>query len=333
MIPNESSPHPSPEVTPSRTYVGLVQVSASGVLWGTGGLAVVLVNRYADLSALTITAYRAAIATVLVVAAVVALRRTASIRVILSRHLVRAIIVGVLMGLMQWLFFVAVIAVGVTVATVVTLGIAPVLMTGVTAARTRAAPPLREVTIVLAALVGLVLVAGSSGSGVTGPQPVLGVIAALASGAAFAAATDLGTPLARGADPLAVTAVTTTIAALGLIPVALLTVAVIGGPIVTTDLTALLVLLYMGAVTMALAYGLLYAGLRTTSSSTAVIAILLEPVTAAVVATLFLGEVLRPAGIVGGVFILLALAGSGRAQRSPLETPTNPTFVSAGTGE
>lgn len=79
--------------------------------------------------------------------------------------------------------------------------------------------------------------------------------------------------------------------------------------------------LYMGAITMALAYGLLYAGLRTTASSTAVIAILLEPVTAAVVATLFLGEVLRPAGIVGGVFILLALAGSGRAQRGPLEMP------------
>ncbi len=321
MIPTEPPPPFNAEVTPSRTYLGLIQVSASGILWGTGGLAVVLVNRYADLSALTITAYRAAIATVIVVAAVVVLRRTASIRVVLSRHLVRAIVVGVLMGLMQWLFFVAVIAVGVTVATVVTMGIAPVLMTGVTAARTRSLPSLREAAVVSAALVGLVLVAGSSGSGVTGPQPVLGVVVALASGAAFAAATDLGTPLARGADPMAVTAVTTTIAALGLIPVALLTVAVSGGATVTTDPTALLVLLYMGAVTMALAYGLLYAGLRTTTSSTAVIAILLEPVTAAVVATLFLGEVLRPAGIAGGVFIVLALAGTGRAQRSPLEMP------------
>lgn len=318
MLPASQSPS---QPSAPRPYLGLIQVSAAGILWGTGGLAVVLVNRYADLSALTITAYRAAIATVILLAAVLAMRRTASIRVVLSRHLVRAIVVGVLMGLMQWLFFLAVIAVGVTVATVLTLGIAPVLMTGVSAARTRAAPSPRDTAVVLAALVGLILVAGSSGSGVTGPQPVLGVLMALASGAAFAAGTDLSAPLARRADPLAVTAVTTTITALGLIPVALLSVAVNGGAILTTDPTAVLVLVYMGAVTMALAYGLLYAGLRTTSSSTAVIAILLEPVTAAVVATLFLGEALRPAGVVGGVFILFALAGSGRARRSPLEVP------------
>jgi len=82
--------------------------------------------------------------------------------------------------------------------------------------------------------------------------------------------------------------------------------------VVTTDPAALLILLYLGAITMALAYGLLYAGLRTTTSSTAVVATLLEPVTAAAMAALFLGEALRPAGVVGSLLILLALAGSAR---------------------
>ena len=42
--------------------------------------------------------------------------------------------------------------------------------------------------------------------------------------------------------------------------------------------------------TLAVAYGLLYAGLRTVEGSAAVVATLLEPVTAAVLAAVVLGE-------------------------------------------
>lgn len=99
---------------------------------------------------------------------------------------------------------------------------------------------------------------------------------------------------ARAADPLAITAVTTTVAALGLAPLALATAAIGGNAVVTTDPAALLILLYLGAITMALAYGLLYAGLRTTTSATAVVATLLEPVAA--MAALFLSERFAPPG-------------------------------------
>jgi DME family drug/metabolite transporter len=63
---------------------------------------------------------------------------------------------------------------------------------------------------------------------------------------------------------------------------------------------------------MAIAYGLLYAGLRTTTGSAAVIATLLEPVTAAVLAAVLLDEHLGAAGIVGTTLILVAVAGLGR---------------------
>ena len=63
---------------------------------------------------------------------------------------------------------------------------------------------------------------------------------------------------------------------------------------------------------MALAYGLFYAGLRTVPGSAAVIATLLEPVTAAVVAAVWLDERLGAAGVVGTLLILLAVAGLGR---------------------
>jgi DME family drug/metabolite transporter len=58
---------------------------------------------------------------------------------------------------------------------------------------------------------------------------------------------------------------------------------------------------------MALAYGLLYAGLRTVEGSAAVVATLLEPVTAAIAAALFLGEGIGAVGVVGMLLILSAV--------------------------
>jgi len=197
---------------------------------------------------------------VVVLAVVLALRRGPGVWQVLARSPVRAGGVGLLTGAYQGLYFVSVVAVGVTVSTVVSLGLAPVLLTGVTSLGTRTAPSPRAAAVVVAALAGLVLVAGSSGAGITGPHPLLGILTALGSGTAFAAATALEEPLARAADPLAIAAVTTTVATLGLAPLALGTAAIGGSAVVTTDPAALLILLYLGAITMALAYGLLDRG-------------------------------------------------------------------------
>ena len=70
-------------------------------------------------------------------------------------------------------------------------------------------------------------------------------------------------------------------------------------------------LVYLGVATMALAYGLLYAGLRHTTGSAATVATLLEPVTAALLAALLLNERLPPAALIGGALIL---AGGCRAR-------------------
>lgn len=204
-----------PSASTPLPHLGLGQVGCTGILWGTGGLAVVLVRRNAELSALTISAYRTGIAAVVVLAVVLALRRGPGVWQVLTRSPVRAGGVGLLTGAYQGLYFVSVVAVGVTVSTVVSLGLAPVLLTGVTSLRTRTAPSPRAAAVVVAALAGLVLVAGSSGAGITGPHPLLGILTALGSGTAFAAATALGEPLARAADPLAIAAVTTTVATLG----------------------------------------------------------------------------------------------------------------------
>ena len=130
--------------------------------------------------------------------------------------------------------------------------------------------------VLVAALTGLVLVSLAAAESSTGPAPLTGVLLAIASGTTYALTTVAGgvdqpDDLATGAherDDLVGAAV--------LLPC----LAFVDGPRVTTDPVALAWLVYLGALTMALAYVLLYSGLRVVAPSTAVTAGLIEPVTA-----------------------------------------------------
>ena len=314
----------SAPVTPNRVLpVGILQVSLAGVLWGTGGITLELIRDHAELSFVTISGYRMLIAAVVLGAAVVVLRRSGELVALLRASPGTACLVGVGTGAYQALYFGSVVEVGVTVATVVSLGLAPVLLTAAEALRNRRHPGTRRILVVAAALAGLILVSVAAGGTESGPRPWLGVGLAIASGTTYAATTALGRPLSQRTDPLALTTVATTAGAIALVPAAL----IIGGPLTTGDPVALGALAYLGVMTMALAYGLLYAGLRTTSSAAAVIASLLEPVTAAIVAALFLDERVGVLGIFGIVLVLAAVAGAGREPVAEGGPATGPSRV------
>jgi drug/metabolite transporter, DME family len=312
-------------VPPTRAAVpvGIVQISLAGVLWGTGGITLKVISDRTPLSFVTVSGYRMLIAAVVLVAAVVVLRRSAELVALLRASPGTASLVGVGTGAYQALYFGAVIEVGVTVATVVSLGLAPVLLTAAEAVRDRRHPGTRRILVVTVALVGLVLVSIAAGGTETGPRPWLGVGLAIASGTTYAATTALGRPLSQRTDPLALTTVATTAGAIALVPAAL----IIGGPLTTSDPVAFGALAYLGVMTMALAYGLLYAGLRTTSSTAAVIASLLEPVTAAIVAAAFLDERVGVLGVLGIVLVLAAVAGAGREPVAEGGAATGPPGV------
>lgn len=299
----------------SSTRIGLLFVCLAGILWGTGGLALEILRDHSPMSVLTVSAYRMLIAAVALLAASLALRRGPRLVALVRAHPARAVGVGLGTGAYQALYFGSVATAGVTVATVVSLGLAPVLLAVVDLVRARRRTATRSTVrltlVVSSALSGLVLVSMASGmasgANAVGPRPVLGLLLAIASGFVYAGTTALGSSLLASGDvdPLALTTVATTAGAVGLVPVAL----VGGGPFVTSDPAALGTLAYLGIFTMALAYGLFYAGLRTTRSGAAVVATLLEPVTAAVAAAVLLGERLGPLGIVGSALILAAVAG------------------------
>jgi DME family drug/metabolite transporter len=287
--------------TPSAR-LGLVQISLAGVLWGTCGLGMKIIADHSSLSSLTVSAYRMAVAAAVLIVAVLASRTAADVRELLARHRVRVALAGVCTGGYQALYFGSVLAVGVTVSTVVTLGIAPVLLTLGGAARARRAPGQSQVVVVLMALTGLVLVSGSGGGSV-GDHPIRGVAEAVASGTLWALTTAVSRGIADKTPPLALTTVATSAGAVLLVPLALIG----GGPLVSSDIPTVATIAYLGVFTMALAYGLLYTGLRTVEGSAAVVAALLEPVTAAVAAAFFLGEKIGVLGLVGMLLILGAV--------------------------
>lgn len=303
----------SPRVDPAHAWRGLLLVSAAGVVWGTIGPAVQLAHEASGLSPWAISAYRAIAAVLVLVAASLVTRRLRTCFVLARRQWRRVTVTGLATAIFMLLFFVAVVAAGVSVATVVALGLAPVLLLVVGSVQRRRAPAPAQVLTVTTALVGLGLVSIAGGSGGTAtPNAAWGILAALGSGTAYAVSTHVGAPLSREHDALTVTTATMSVAAVVLIPGGLVAAYLRDEPMATRDPGSWLLLAYLGVVTMAFAYVLLYAGLRSTTSGSAVVATLLEPVTAVLIAVLLLDERPTTTVVVGTLLILGAIATLGR---------------------
>jgi DME family drug/metabolite transporter len=289
--------------------VGLLEICAAGILWGTGGLAVTLLHQRDGLSAMTVSAWRMLLAAVALLGFALVTRRARAVLALLRAHPVLTVLVGCGTAAYQGLYFASVLTVGVSVSTVISLGLAPVLAAVWEHLRAGTRPSAGEIGVLLAALTGLVLISVTAGHGPPAPDhaPALGLVLAVASGVTYAATTVLGHSLAQRADPITLTTCTTTVGALALAPF-LAAAAIGGGPLLGTSAGSLALLAYLGIATMALAYGLLYAGLRTTSGSAATVATLLEPVSAALLAVALLGERLSWPALTGGLLILSAVA-------------------------
>jgi DME family drug/metabolite transporter len=291
---------------------GLALVCAAGVVWGTIGPVVDVAVGRSALSVWTTGAYRALWALLALGVVVVALRRRPACAGVLREARWRTGAVGLLTGIFQLLFFVSVGAGGVTIATVVALGVAPLAPMVLRAVVRRRPPALGEVAAVACAVAGLLLVSLGGGGATDPAHPTLAVVAALGSGVAFGLSAEVAGPLTQRFDSLAVAALSTGVAAL-LVLVAGVAVAVPAGlPLGPGDAVSVLLVAYLGVGTMALAYVLFFAGLRTTSSGTAVLSALLEPVTAVVIAVLLLGERITVASALGAVLIVATIASLGR---------------------
>jgi drug/metabolite transporter, DME family len=279
-----------------------LSIAVAGVLWGTTGIIVQLVRDTTALSPVAIGFHRLAIAAAVLLPVTAHLLRPA--RAVLRTHRWSLLLIGAGLGAYQALYFLAVAWGGVAVATVVSLGLAPILIAGWESATARRRPSGATLAGIAAAVAGLVLITGSTGppSGAA-PRPLLGLAAALASGLGYAVTTVLSRRVSERVEPLTLTTVSATVGAGTLLPLAVLG----GGVAVPVPSAAAGLLVYLGVVTTAVAYALFYRGLRTTTGSAAVILTLLEPLTAAALAVALLGERVSWASALGGVLLLSAV--------------------------
>jgi DME family drug/metabolite transporter len=287
-----------------RARAGLLAISAGALLWGTTGVAVRIIGDRSGLGPVPIGCYRLLIAA-LVCGLAFGRRGFGEFGRMWASHRWRLIGAGVGLGGYQALYFIGVADVGVSVATLVSLGIAPVVLTVTAAVRTRRRPASAATVTVVAALAGLATICVSSGgAGGDGPHPVIGILASVGSGLGYAATTELNRRLAVGGQPLLLTAASSAIGGLVLLPIALPI-----GMALPHDGVSLFWLGYIGVVPTVLAYWLFYSGLRSVTADAAGVLTLLEPLAATVLAAVALGETLPVAGWCGAALLLAAIAG------------------------
>jgi DME family drug/metabolite transporter len=285
--------------SPARRHspASVLCLALAGVLWGTGGLLGSLLATASGLSPLSVAAVRLLAGGALLIAFQLAARQR------LPRGRAAWARIGVLALLaagFQAAYFESIALTSVSLATLITIGAAPVIVQAaeLTAARQR---PSRDKFATLAlALASLGLLAGTPAGG-NGETALLGGAGlALLSAAGFAATTLIGATPVPGLGDLALTGYGSALGGLALLPLALPSNGMALAALALHPSPAALGLLAaLGVGPTALAYALYYRGLRSAAPSTAALMSLLEPLTATLLGVLLLGNRLGPARTAG----------------------------------
>jgi DME family drug/metabolite transporter len=219
--------------------------------------------------------------------------------------------VALLAAAFQACYFASVARLSVSLATLITIGAAPLLVLATEAATGRRRLDRAAIGTAGLAVAGLTLLIGvpSSARDLTaGPS---GVGFALLSAGGFAALTVIGSRPVPGLDEMTSTGLGFTLGAALLIPVA----SAGNGVGFTPTPVALGLLLLLGAGPTAIAYAAYFRGLRTAQAGTAALMALLEPLVGTALSVLVLGDRLAPAGLAGATLLLTALVLQARHSR------------------
>jgi DME family drug/metabolite transporter len=176
---------------------------------------------------------------------------------------------------------------------------------------------------VLLAVGGLGLLVGAPGVGADAGRLLMGALLGLFAAAGFAAVTLVNARPVAGLDEVSAAGASFVVGGAVLVPFA---VVVGGGAVPAFDVRAAgwsaLVMLALALVPTALAYTCYFRGLHRTSPGMGSVLALLEPLTAAVLAALLLGEQLGISGLVAGGVLGCAIVLTARASpRSAARLP------------
>lgn len=276
------------------SHRGVWFVLGAALLWGTTGTAQAFAP--AGFDPMVIGALRLTVGGVVLMALAISRRELGNLRAWNWRLVVLA---AIFTASYQLCFFAAVAKTGVAVGTIVGIGSAPVIG-GLLGRLFRGEILSRQWVMATAlAIAGCVLLSLSGGEVAI---DLVGILLAVGAGAAYAGYTLMIKGLLAKHSPNAVMALVVCVGAILLSPVAL-----------SCDLDWLLqpraiaVILHLGLATMALSYWLFARGLQTVQVSSAVTLSLAEPMTAATLGILVLGEQLSVRAFAGICLIFIGL--------------------------
>lgn len=277
--------------------IGLVLVALAAVAWGTTGTTLKLMGDDSAALPLLVGALRAAVAAPLLLAAARGVEGWPRPR---SYGFLAA---GLCMAAFQVCYFSAVPRAGVAATALLAICSAPILVALL--ARVLLGERLTSGRLLALGLgvggAGLLVIGAGAG---LGADFVVGALFALGAGLVYSLYVVVTKASLAGMRPLGLAALTFSVAAGALAPVLVLR---------STEAAATLarswpILLYLGAVPTALAYWLYTSGLRRTTAGSATVVGLLEPLTATLLGVALFSEHLGPAGAVGALFLLAAVA-------------------------
>ncbi|MFG2362168.1 DMT family transporter [Streptomyces mirabilis] len=303
---------------------GLLYLIVAGAAWGTAGAAASLVYRASDMGPIALSFWRCAGGLLLLLAVRLPRHRRWRRRVVqaarepLGRKALRIGVTGLGLAVFQTAYFAAVEATGLAVATVVTLGAGPVLIA--LGARLTLGERLGRggSAAVAGALGGLGVLALGGGGATVRPW---GVVLAIVSAAGYSAMTLLTRWWGRDGR---VDGSGTTVWTFAVTTVCLLPLGLAEGLVPHTARLAhvLVLVIYIAAVPTALAYALFFAGAAVVRSATVSVIMLLEPVSAAVLAVGLLGERLTVTTLAGTLLMLGSVAGLAVAEARSIRGDT-----------
>lgn len=287
-------------------YMAYLWVLLAAILWGTTGTAQSFFEGTAH--PLSIGAFRLAIGGFSLLIFVLAARKL-SVRTI---PWPAAILSAISMALFQPLFFSSVQLTGIAIGTVVAIGSAPVLTGMIEWVALKKKPDRVWVIATVLALVGCVLLFANRGQQLVDP---VGIAMALGAGFSFAVYALVSKNVLKSMETVSAVAVIFSLSACCLLPFLLFfDLSYITAP------GNLSLLIYLGIGATSLSYILFSYGLKQIPSSSAVTLSLAEPLTAAVLGVLVVGEVLSGLSWIGVLLLLggiLVLTIGRRAKLSP----------------
>ena len=279
----------------SNALQGTLLILFASVIWGTTGTAQTLLP--AGVSPLSVGAMRLAVGSITLV--IFTLLR-GGFHLTSDWSWKAAFFAGAGSALYQVTFFSGLRLTGVAVGTIVAMGSTPIIAAVLDYfLQKEKLTPRWYIATLLSITGGILLVLGGSSQLKTNP---LGILLALMAGFSYAVLALANKRLVAHHPPFTVVAVNSTIGALLLSPL-----------LFTTDLSWLAnppglgVVLYLGLITTALAYGIFAKGLRIVSVHNAATLTLAEPLTAALLGILIVGEELTPSAFIGMALIFCGL--------------------------